>query len=134
MDYRVCGYWGSILCCVELSTYAYLFNDTFLFFLDQHGVLPQDNSTLGTPSEMGGSYPNSSGSASMDIDVLNAIIIGNAAPFSNSSVKNLIVQSVEQAISENALIALLALSHMSRAASRSLPIPFPLNLGVTNRE
>ena len=77
----------------------YLFNDTFLFFLDQHGVLPQDNSTLGTQSEMGGSYPNSSGSASMDIDTLNAIITGNAAPFSNSSVKNLIVQSVEQAMS-----------------------------------
>lgn len=35
----------------------------------------------------------------MDIDTLNAIITGNAAPFSNSSVKNLIVQSVEQAIS-----------------------------------
>ena len=77
----------------------YLFNDTFLFFLDQHGVLPQDNSALGTPSEIGSSYLNSSGSASMGIDAMNAIITGNAAPFSNSSVKNLIVQSVEQAMS-----------------------------------
>jgi hypothetical protein len=77
----------------------YLFKDTFLPFLEQRGVLPQDNSTLGTPSVMGGNYQNSSGSASMDTDMLNAIITGNAAPFSDSSVKNFIVQSVEQAMS-----------------------------------
>ncbi len=89
----------SLAASVWFFTYMYLFNSTFLPFLEQHGVLPQYDSTLGTPSGMGGSYPNTSGSASMDIDMLNAIITGNATPFSKASIKDLVIQSVERAMS-----------------------------------
>jgi penicillin amidase len=89
----------SLAASVWFFTYMNLFNNTFIPFLEQHNVLPQYNSTLGTPSGMGGSFPNTSGSASMDIDMLNAIITGTAAPFSNASMKTLTIESVTQAMS-----------------------------------
>ena len=89
----------SLAASVWFFTYMYLFNDTFLPFLEKYGILPEFNATLGIPSGMGGSYPNTAGSASMEIDLLNAILTGNASPFSNISMKNLVTEAVVQAMS-----------------------------------
>jgi penicillin amidase len=83
---------------VWFFTYMYLFNDTFFPFLEDHGVMPEYNTTLGVPSGMGGSYPNTTGSASMDIVLLNALVTGSASPFSNQSMENLVTESVVQAM------------------------------------
>ena len=88
----------SLAASVWFFTDMYLFNDTFISLLNQRGLLQEYNSTIGTPSGMGGSYPNTSGLASLDIDLLNAILTGNASPFSNLSMKSLVVDSVIQAM------------------------------------
>ncbi len=89
---------NSLAASVWFFVYMYLFNDTFISFLNQRGMLQEYNSTIGIPSGMGGSYPNTSGSASLDIDLLNAILTGNASPFSNLSMKNLVIESTVQAM------------------------------------
>lgn len=89
----------SLAASVWFFSYMYLFNDTFTPFLEQHGILPRYADSIGYFSGMGGSFSNTSGSASMDIDLLNAIITGNASPFSNMSMKDLVTKAVMQAVS-----------------------------------
>jgi penicillin amidase len=88
----------SLAASVWFFSYMYLFNNTFMPFFEKYGVLSRFSTTLEVPSGMGGSYPNTSGSASMDIDLLNAIITGSASPFSNQSMKSMITDSVIQAM------------------------------------
>lgn len=89
----------SLAASVWFFSYMYLFNNTFFQFLEKYGVMTGNKSALGVPSGMGGSYPNTSGYASMDIDLLNAIMTGTAQPFSNASMRSLITESVIQAMS-----------------------------------
>lgn len=89
---------NSLAASVWFFTYMYMFNNTLLAFLEQQNVLPRYNSTIGVPSGMGGSFPNTSGSASLDIDLMNAIVTGSASPFSNVSMKTLVTDSVIQAM------------------------------------
>lgn len=96
-DYNMTA--NSLPASVWFFTYMYLFNDTFLSFLNQHDLLQEYNSTIGIPSGMGGSYPNTTGEASLDIDLVNAIVTGNASPFSNLSMKSLVREATGQAIS-----------------------------------
>lgn len=84
---------------VWFFTYMYLFANIFPPFLKQYGILPQYSGIIQVPSGMGGSFVNTSGSASMDIDLLNAIITGTAEPFSNKSMRSLVTESVIQAMS-----------------------------------
>ncbi len=83
---------------VWFFSYMYLFNNTFIPFLERHGVM-NDNGTMSVPSGMGGSFPNTSGSASLDIDMLNSIVTNDSEPFSNISMKSLVLESVEDAMS-----------------------------------
>jgi penicillin amidase len=88
----------SLAASVWFFTYVNLFNNTFLPFLQQHGWTPGYNDTLGIPSAMGGSLPNTTGFASMEDVLLNIIINGSARPFSNKSVKSLVTESVAEAM------------------------------------
>ena len=79
-------------------TYEFLFNNTFIPYLEEKGWLPEYASVLGIPSGMGGSMPNTTGYSFMDIDMLNILIKGNAEPFSNENISTLISNAVFKAM------------------------------------
>ncbi len=83
---------------VWFFTYMDLFNNTFIPYLEEVGWLPEYSNTLGIPSGMSGSFPGTTGYASMDVDMLHIIMDGNATPFSQQSLKSLVQQSVIQAM------------------------------------
>ena len=60
--------------------------------------MPAYNATLGTPSGMSGSFANTTGYASMDIDVLHFILENSAAPFNDTSMSSMISNAVVQAM------------------------------------
>ena len=101
--YSLLSHWNynmtenSLAASVWFFTYEFLFNNTFLPFLGDHGWFKYNNS-LGIPSAMGGSLPNTSGYASMEDVLLNIIINGSAEPFSNLSMKSLVSESVIEAM------------------------------------
>lgn len=90
---------NSLAASVWFFTYMYLFNDTFLPYLNNIGWLPGYNNTLGTPSGISGSYPNTAGYASMDIDLLGMLINGSAKPYSSDNISTILGNAVIQAMS-----------------------------------
>ena len=102
--YSLLSHWNfnmtenSTAASVWFFTYEYLFNNTFLPFLKQHGWIPEYDDTLGVPSGMAGSLPNTTGYSSMEVDLLKVILTGSAQPFSNQSVKYLVTESVAEAM------------------------------------
>ncbi len=95
-NYNMSG--NSKAASVWFFTYMYLFNDTFIPFLKEVGWLPEYASSLGIPSGMSGSFPGTTGYASMDVDMLKFIENGSAKPFSNISMITLMSNAVIQAM------------------------------------
>ncbi|MEM3574088.1 MAG: penicillin acylase family protein [Nitrososphaeria archaeon] len=101
--YSLLSHWNynmttnSLAASVWFFTYEYLFNNTFFPFLEQHGWFKY-NASLGVPSGMGGSLPDSTGYASMDEVLLSIIIRGSAEPYSNRTLKSLVLESVTEAM------------------------------------
>lgn len=89
---------SSLAASVWFFSYMYLFNDIFLPYMKNVGWLSKYNNTLGTPSGMGGSFPNTTGYASMDIDMLAFILNGSAKPFSSASMGSLVLKAMGQAM------------------------------------
>ncbi len=92
---------GSTAASLWFFTYQYLFNDVFMPYLQQIGWIPGNNEVLGVPSGMGGSLPNTTGYASMEVDLIHYILNDSAAPFSadnQSTMQGLIQQAVSQAM------------------------------------
>ena len=83
---------------VWFFSYMYLFNEVFLPYLKAVGWLPEYNETLGTPSGMSGSFANTTGYASMDIDMLHFILENSAAPFNNTNMSSLITKAITKAM------------------------------------
>jgi penicillin amidase len=94
-DYNMSA--GSEAASVWFFTYMDLFNNIFRPFLTEHGILPEYESVLNV-SGMAGSYPNSTGIASLDIDISSIIISGNATPFSSYSLSSLVIKSAEESM------------------------------------
>ncbi len=92
---------GSTAASLWFFTYEYLFNEIFLPYLESIGWLPGENLTLGTPSGMSGSLPNTAGYASLDVDMLHFIMQGGEAPFAvdnYSTMQGLVNNAVIQAM------------------------------------
>ncbi len=92
---------GSTAATLWFFTYQYLFKDVFMPYLDSIGWLPGENRTLGTPSGMGGSLPNTTGYASLDVDLVNYLVNYVSAPFgsdASATMKGLVDQAVNQAM------------------------------------
>ena len=82
---------------VWFFTYMYLFNEIFHTFLKDHGVFPEYRSVLNVTG-MGGSFPNSIGISSFDLDLAYILINGSARPFSNESITSLIANAITEAM------------------------------------
>ncbi|EQD27887.1 peptidase S45 penicillin amidase, partial [mine drainage metagenome] len=92
---------GSTAATLWFFTYEYLFKDVFLPYLDSIGWLHGENKTLGTPSGMSGSLPNTTGYASLDVDLVNYLVNHVSAPFGSDAsptMKGLVDQAVNQAM------------------------------------
>ncbi len=82
---------------VWFFTYMYLFNEIFHTFFKDHGVFPEYRDILNVTG-MGGSFPNSIGIASFDLDMAHMIINDSAYPFSNQSMTNLTASAMIKAM------------------------------------
>ena len=70
---------GSTAASLWFFTYEYLFNDVFMPCLQQIGWIPGNNGVLGVPSGMGGSLPNTTDYASLEVDLIHYILNDSAA-------------------------------------------------------
>jgi penicillin amidase len=88
---------NSTAASVWFYTYMYLFNDTFTPYFYRMGVLPAYKAVF-NPSGMGGSFPGTTGLASLDVDMAHIIMDGDPKPYSNSTLSQLLVEAVSQAM------------------------------------
>ncbi len=82
---------------VWFFTYMDLFNDIFVKLFKKYGIFPEYTSVLNI-SGMAGSFPNSTGIASLDIDMANIMQTGNVSLYSSSSLKSLVINATEQSM------------------------------------